>query len=118
VALYQALAAVAGCAWNSWMRDLVPESDFGRFFGAVHRNDRARDRGRTTWRSADRWLEAPRAGESSNRLLALFVASAVFGFCGVWLLSITPEQPMPPVAQRTQIFTLLMTPFRIRISAG
>jgi hypothetical protein len=33
VALYQALAAVAGCAWNSWMRDLVPESDFGRFFG-------------------------------------------------------------------------------------
>ena len=33
VALYQAMAAVAGCAWNSWMRDLVPEQDFGRFFG-------------------------------------------------------------------------------------
>ncbi|HLB98137.1 MAG TPA: hypothetical protein VJK90_10765, partial [Acetobacteraceae bacterium] len=33
VALYQALAAIAGCAWNSWMRDLVPEADFGRFFG-------------------------------------------------------------------------------------
>ena len=33
IALYQAMAAIAGCAWNSWMRDLVPETDFGRFFG-------------------------------------------------------------------------------------
>ena len=33
IAIYQGSAAVAGCAWNSWMRDLVPESEFGRFFG-------------------------------------------------------------------------------------
>ena len=33
VALYQAMAAIAGCAWNSWMRDLVPENEYGRFFG-------------------------------------------------------------------------------------
>ena len=33
VASYQAMAAIAGCAWNSWMRDLVPEGAYGRFFG-------------------------------------------------------------------------------------
>lgn len=27
------MAAIAGCAWNSWMRDLVPEGEYGRFFG-------------------------------------------------------------------------------------
>src|SRR5205814_1822816 len=33
LAIYQAMAAIGGCAWNSWMRDLVPVSQFGRFFG-------------------------------------------------------------------------------------
>jgi hypothetical protein len=33
IAIWQAAAAVAGCAWNSWMRDLVPEASYGRFFG-------------------------------------------------------------------------------------
>ncbi len=33
LAIYQAMAAIAGCAWNSWMRDLVPSSEYGRFFG-------------------------------------------------------------------------------------
>src|ERR1700710_1093294 len=27
VALNQAMAAIAGCSWNSWMRDLVPEAE-------------------------------------------------------------------------------------------
>jgi hypothetical protein len=33
LAIYQAMAAIAGCAWNSWMRDLVPSTQYGRFFG-------------------------------------------------------------------------------------
>ena len=85
VAMYQAMAAVAGCAWNSWMRDLVPgELTIGRFFG--------RRAAATTALAtvlallggvADRWLEArmPRA----IRLIAysaLFVASAAIGFLG------------------------------------
>ena len=42
----------------------------------------------------------------------LFVISAGLGFFGVWLLSITPEQPMPPADQRTRILPLLAAPFR------
>jgi MFS family permease len=44
----------------------------------------------------------------------LFIASAAIGFYGVWLLSITPEQPMPPRAERTRVRRLLTTPFRDR----
>jgi MFS family permease len=115
VALYQALAAIAGCAWNSWMRDLVPETDFGRFFGR-------RSTATTALATAiallgglliDGWKRHV-PGDPAVAYSALFVASAAFGFCGVWLLSITPEQPMPPVTQRTQVFTLLITPFRDR----
>lgn len=115
VALYQALAAVAGCAWNSWMRDLVPESDFGRFFGR-------RATATTAVATAvallgglliDGWKRHV-PGDPAIAYSALFAASAGFGFCGVWLLSITPEQPMPPVAQHTHILTLLATPFRDR----
>ena len=113
VALYQALAAVAGCAWNSWMRDLVPETDFGRFFGR-------RSAATTALATAvallgglliDNWRRHVPA-DPAIAYSALFVASAVFGFCGVWLLSITPEQPMPPVVQHAKILTLLSTPFR------
>jgi hypothetical protein len=33
LAVHQGLVAVSGCSWNSWMRDLVPEGEQGRFFG-------------------------------------------------------------------------------------
>lgn len=32
VAFQAAFAAVSNASWNSWMRDLVPEEQFGRFF--------------------------------------------------------------------------------------
>ncbi len=115
VAVYQALAAIAGCAWNSWMRDLVPETDFGRFFGrrAMATNTLATAVALLGGLLIDGWKrhvpEDPVIAYS-----ALFTASAAVGFFGIWLLSITPEQPMPPVARHTQIFTLLSTPFRDR----
>ncbi|HZD26179.1 MAG TPA: MFS transporter, partial [Alphaproteobacteria bacterium] len=31
--LRYSLGAVVGCSWNSWVRDLVPEEQMGRFFG-------------------------------------------------------------------------------------
>jgi MFS family permease len=96
------------------MRDLVPENDFGRFFGR-----------RATATTAvatvlallggvliDGWKRAM-PGHPAFVYGGLFIVSAVIGFLGVWLLSITPDQPMP-VAQRTRIVTLLTTPFRDR----
>ncbi|MCC7260750.1 MAG: MFS transporter [Alphaproteobacteria bacterium] len=33
VAVRYSIGAMAGCAWNSWMRDLVPKIILGKFFG-------------------------------------------------------------------------------------
>src|SRR5260221_13836138 len=33
LAVHQGMGAIGGCSWNSWMRDLVPSTEYGRFFG-------------------------------------------------------------------------------------
>jgi MFS family permease len=113
IALYQAMAAIAGCAWNSWMRDLVPENEYGRFFG---RRAAATTALATTLALLGgvligSWKRfAP--GHAAIAYSCLFMAGATIGLFGVWLLSITPDQPMPPAGPRTRISTLLITPFR------
>ena len=113
IALYQALAAVAGCAWNSWMRDLVPEAEFGRFFG---RRSAATTALATTLALScglliDKWKQHL-PNHPSLAYSALFLLSAAIGMVGVWLLSITPDLPMPETTERTPIFRLLAAPFR------
>jgi MFS family permease len=113
VAIYQSLAAIAGCSWNSWMRDLVPVSEFGKFFGGRSAANMAVATALALLSGLliDRWKglfpDRPALAYS-----CLFVLSASIGFLGVWLLSITPDQPMVPVARRTHILRLLSTPFR------
>lgn len=113
IAAYQGLGAVGGCSWNSWMRDLVPPEKFGRFFG--------RRTAATTALAAvlaffggvvlDIWKrhfpEHAAFGYS-----CLFTISTAIGLCGVYLLSITPDQPMAPVEQHTHPIKLLSAPLR------
>jgi MFS family permease len=113
VALNQALAAIAGCSWNSWMRDLVPETEFGRFFGrrAAATTALATVLALVCGLLIDRW-KALLPGHPAYVYSCMFVASAAIGFYGVWLLSITPDQPMPPATQRTAMRAVLAMPFR------
>jgi MFS family permease len=112
LAIHQAFGAISGCAWNSWMRDLVPESLFGRFFGR-----------RTAIITAlaivlgilggvlvDAWKgyapENPAFGYA-----AMFALGAAIGMLGVYLMAITPEPPMPPPLQHLPLHKLLAAPF-------
>jgi len=115
IATYQASAAVAGCAWNSWMRDLVPEREFGRFFGrrAAANTAVATAFALTGGLLVDH-LKSILTGPAGIAFTGLFLAGAAIGFVGVWLLAITPDQPMPPVAQRPKMLPLLVLPFRDR----
>jgi MFS family permease len=113
LAIYQGMAAIGGCAWNSWMRDLVPASQFGRFF--------ARRTAATTALAMtlsllggialDGWTSlAPQHAAGGYSIL--FATSALIGFVGVWLLRITPDRPMAPVEAATHPLSLLAAPFR------
>ena len=98
VGLNQAMAAIAGCSWNSWMRDLVPEAEFGRFFGrrAAATTALATALALSCGLLIDRW-KAMLPGHPAYVYSVLFAVSAALGLFGVWLLSITPDQPMSPV---------------------
>jgi MFS family permease len=113
LAIYQAMAAVGGCAWNSWMRDLVPVSQFGRFFGR-----------RTTATTAvsialalvgsiliDAWKRHVPGHEAIGYSI-LFTLSALIGFLGVYLLRITPDRPMAPAEKAAHPIALLLAPLR------
>ena len=102
IALWQALAAVAGCAWNSWMRDLVPEGAYGRFFGrrAAANTAVAMALALVCGILIDRWRRFT-PDHAIAAYIGLFLVSAAIGMLGVWLLSITPDQPMSPLAART-----------------
>ena len=87
LAIYQGMAAIGGCAWNSWMRDLVPPAQYGRFFGQ-----------RTAATTAvaiimallggliiDVW-KTHIPGQAAFGYSFLFTLGALFGFLGVYLL--------------------------------
>jgi MFS family permease len=113
LAIHQAMGAIAGCAWNSWMRDLVPPTEFGRFFG--------RRAAATTALATllaflggvviDAWKRHV-PGDPAFAYSVLFAVSAAIGLYGVYLLWITPEPPMAPVERRTHPLELFAAPFR------
>jgi MFS family permease len=105
------MAAVSGCAWNSWMRDLVPATEYGRFFGR-----------RTALTTAvsitlafagsillDAW---PRyvPGDPVLAYACLFAISALIGLWGVYLLSLTPEPPMLAQPPQSRLIPVLSAP--------
>jgi len=115
IAIWQASAAIAGCAWNSWMRDLVPEGSYGRFFGrrAAVNTAVAMTLALMCGILIDRWKQfAP--GNAIAAYTGLFLTSAAIGFLGIWLLSITPDQAMSPVRSPTRILAMLAAPFHDR----
>jgi MFS family permease len=113
LAIYQGMAAIGGCAWNSWMRDLVPSSQFGRFFGR-------RTMATTAVSIAlaliggiliDAWKTTVPGHEVAGYSI-LFTLSALIGFLGVYLLRITPDRPMAPAERSTAPVALLLAPLR------
>jgi MFS family permease len=113
LAIYQAMAAIAGCAWNSWMRDLVPSSQYGRFFG---RRTMATTALSITLALLGGVLVDTWKGYVPNHDVfgysILFAIAAIIGFIGVYLLHITPDPPMAPAEKITNLFAVLLTPLR------
>lgn len=108
LAAQSACGAVAGCAWNGWMRDLVPRRRLGRFFG--RRLFLTTALGAVLSYAGARLVDGWGGGADIYGVLAL--AGAMAGFVGVGLLSATPEPAMPPRPANDNLLPLLAEPFR------
>jgi hypothetical protein len=113
LAVHQGMAAVSGCSWNSWMRDLVPESEQGRFFG--RRTAAATALATVLVLLGGGFVELWKVYIPASPVIGyslLFALSAAIGLFGVYLLSITPDRPMPPVVGHVHPLHLIWGPFR------
>lgn len=105
------LAAVGGCAWNSWMRDFVPDERMGRIFAR-----------RTTWATittvvagigAALCLEYTQEGSHQRDLAfsALYLAGCVAGIASAAIVARIPEPTMAHAGPRTtRLWELMREP--------
>ena len=107
-----AFGGVGGCAWNSWMRDLVPENRMGAFFSKRLRI--ATILGIFLSFIASVFIDLWKNAFPGNEIYAysgLFLAGFAVGIIGIIFLSRTPEPPMAPY-KKSNFLRLLAHPFK------
>jgi len=109
---YFALGTVSSCAFNSWMRDLVPKEEMGRYFSK--RLAVMTAVGAVLTIAAGFWIEwgTKRFAGEFVGYSVLFLVGAVFGILGVYFLSRIPE-PRMRVEPAAGVFSVLAEPFRM-----
>ncbi|MFC2149200.1 MFS transporter [Candidatus Auribacterota bacterium] len=110
--LFQSIiGGIAGCAWNSWMRDLIPEDRMGRFFSSRLRI--ATFIGLFASLAAsfvvDGWKQHFPNFDIGGYII-LFLAGFIAGMFGVFYISKIPNIPI--VSQKIKYFSLLKKPFK------
>ena len=110
---YFGLGTISGCAWTSWVRDLIPEKTMGTYF--------SRRMAIATAVGAALTLAAGIGVDLGKRAMSdplsvysiLFFLGALAGLVGVCFLGLTPEPRM--TSPRTEnLLALLAEPFRER----
>ncbi len=108
-----AFGAIGGCSWNSWMRDLIPETVMGGFFSKRMRIGTGV--GIVLSLLAAAYLDAWKKFLPDEELAGysiLFVVGVAAGLLGVYYLARTPEARMVPADEKLHIFKLLSQPFQ------
>jgi MFS family permease len=107
-----ALNSVAGCSWNSWIRDLVPGSTLGKFF--ARRTVWATLLGTAGTASAAGALDLANRGyvATSAVFFSLYALGFVASLVSTWQLAQVPEPTMLRSGPRRSLRTLLAKPLR------
>lgn len=110
VALYGGAGAFAGCAWNAWVRDLVPGKISGRFFG--RRSALSTAVALAGGLAAAWFLDLAPEGSAGRGwvFLALFATGLLAELASATVLSRAPEPAMPPSDGRERLLPLLKKP--------
>ena len=111
VLFYSGFGGIGGCAWNSWMRDLVPENQMGTFFSRRLRI--ATFLGIFVSILASMFLDFWKRSFPDVEIYAysgLFAVAFLIGIVGVIFLSRTPEPAMK--SEKADFLKLLTQPFK------
>lgn len=109
----QALLGICGNAWTSWMTDLVPPRERGRYFGT--RNTVAAVSSMiSTWLAGIALDQAKIAGNEAWGYAVIFGAGVFFGVMAGVVLRFQPEPPMERRAQKVDVGALFSAPVRNR----
>lgn len=112
-AAHLGLGAVSGCAWKSWMRDLVPERMFGRFFARRSMLTLSVAVVLSLAASAVLDLWKARTGMPTAYAYSLiFLFAAACGLTAIYWLARTAEPPMPPSEHRAPMLKVILEPFQ------
>lgn len=113
LALHAAMGAMAGCGWNSWMRDFMPVERLGNFFGKRLFHMTLLGAGLSYGASllVDDWA-AVNPDDPALVYGILFAAAALAGLMGVGLLAATPEPRLPAHLAGEPLRRVLLEPFR------
>lgn len=106
--------SAAGTAWNSWLRDLVPEDRMGSFFAARQKENMIVSILLSLGAAAflAYWLDRYPAMELQGYGI-LFLTGFVVGSLGLLFFTRTPEPRMPQV-EHVEFKDLFLGPFRDR----
>jgi MFS family permease len=94
LAAYFAFGSISGCAYTSWIRDLVPERVFGSYFG--HRLAVATGAGAVATLVGGLVVDRAAGGAQALPTYAgLFAVGALMGLIGLGFLGTVPEPRLP-----------------------
>ncbi|RYG36522.1 MAG: MFS transporter, partial [Burkholderiales bacterium] len=111
--IFCGMGAVGGCAWNTWLRDLVPDRRLG---GVVARRTRygaivGMAAGLLAALALD-WAQADTTRASAT-YAGLYFAAFAAGLVSAWLVARIPEPPMAPTPP-VKIAPMLRAPLKDR----
>src|SRR6266545_4490443 len=110
LAMSQALIGIAGNAWTSWMSDLVPPRQRGRYFGVRNTITSVTAMG-STWLAGHALDHYRGAGDDAMGYGLIFGLAVITAIAGAIVLSRQPEPPIPR-RQRVPVATLFSAPLR------
>ena len=110
--LHCAFNSIAGCSWNSWIRDLVPTDTLGKFF--ARRTVWATLLGAASTACAAGALELANRGHAGAGLVffGLYAAGFAASLISTWQLAQVPETEMVRPAQHRSLKSLLAKPLK------
>lgn len=102
----------AGCAWQSWIKDIVPQKTMGSYL--AKRLAAATALGAVLTVIAGFGIDGLTSalGESSKAYGAIFLMAAICGLYGAKMLTHVPEPRMPPPNPDSDFFKTLTEPLR------